>query len=510
MLSKAAEVANDALKAVSWSMYNLAEKKQCPFLAADYLYAVLNKERSFRLYARFLEADTSPQQVLSETVLACARAAETEAQRNLIKTVLSHRLSTEDCTASSSERALANMLLAQIYSLNGVPALSKHHLALSTTTRSSTSVDASFDVLAYLYSMHPQEIASQPRVQGQPSKSISAHMRSISCKGFVQFALALRYASLSLNSTEKHEYPGTVVSDCVRSCVDWCATSVDNKMLRQSFDTDWLAQGTSNYSIRRWPQSLALYNYLYRKWRSDEFDWEAKFVHWGWRSRTRGKIGISASELLVVCSDMITRVGEDLAPESDGDEVGNSDPPGVDLLENIRAIQNHTDKQLVTRFLQHLYLRTTNCAPSSKATEDSRHRLHSPGMATERAIVPSRADQMNAPPAPASNRYSHASSSHNSITWKRYTPTIASSLGSSNASYRRMREAALLIKGRYTSTGSKASLASQDGRVSLIGSIVSISDIMRDSLSISEAPFQDHSLQRVNESRLSQEVEDCI
>ncbi|KAK7978375.1 hypothetical protein PG988_005865 [Apiospora saccharicola] len=439
-LDKATELADDARK--SGPKHQLTGTDPNPFHAADYLYAVLNKQRSFRLYARLLEADTSTQQVLSETALACARAAETQPQRNLVKILLLNRLNTEERTASSSERSLANLLLAEIFSLNGEPTLYKSHLASAASAR-STSVDASFDVLAYLYRIHPQEIGSKPRVRGQPNQSIAGHMASVSYEGFVQFALGLRYSSLTGNSTEYHDYPGTVVSSCVRSCVDWCAISVDITLLDQPFDTDWLTQESSYLTICRWPEVMALYNYLYRKWRSDESDGETKLAHWEWTSSTRAKLGISTAELLIVCCDMITQACEELAPRPGVNNIDNLDRPYAYLRKNIRITQGLTDE------------------------------------------------------------------GNSSITGSRYDPTIASSLRSSNASYKRMKDTALLIRGRFTNAGSNASLASRDGMVSLAESIDSMSDIMRDSLSISEEPLQDsHLLQRGSESRLGREVED--
>lgn len=113
------------------------------------------------------------------------------------------------------------------------------------------------------------------------------------------------------------------------------------------------------------------------------------------------------------------------------------------------------------------------------------------------------------PPLAASNRSTYAASSNNPITGNRYDPTIASSLRSSHTLYRRMKDTVSLLRGRSTNNGSIASLASRNGMVSLAGSIDNLSDIMRDSLSISEAPLQEQLLQRENESRLGQEVEDC-
>lgn len=458
--------------------------------AADYLYAVLNKQRSFRLYDKLLRLNDSSDKVLTEMSLAYARAAGTQSQRDEVKKFLTANLRSESRTASSSEKSLANMLLAQMFSLDGMPDLYESHLASAAAVR-STYIDTSFDVLAYLYRMHPQEDEPRPKVRGQSIQSITTHLASVGYEGFVQFALGLRYSYLSENSTEYHEYPGTVLCDCVRSCVDWCAISIDVTLLGQPFNTKWLARGSSYLDICRWPEVMALYNYLYRKWRSDESDRETTLSHWGWRSNTRKKLGISAAELLIVCCDMITQVCEEPAPGPGGNKVDKFDRPYAYLRKNIRVTQGLTDEELVTKFLQRLYLRTTNPARVNKSTADSRQQSQSLKLGMGKGIAPPFADQIIRPPVPAVDRFAYASSTSNSILGRRYDPTIASSISSSNTSYRRMRDAASLIRGRFTSIGSKESLASRDSMASLARSIDNMSDIMRDSLSISEPPVQE-------------------
>lgn len=118
------------------------------------------------------------------------------------------------------------------------------------------------------------------------------------------------------------------------------------------------------------------------------------------------------------------------------------------LRKDFKKIQSESNGDLVTIFLRHLYLRTVpfiwatgSTVTGSGATRESK-----------------------------------------------YEPTIASSLRSSNLSYRMMKDAAAsLVNRRFAVVWSDASLNSRrETMASLVESIDTMSDMMRDSLSISD------------------------
>lgn len=150
------------------------------------------------------------------------------------------------------------------------------------------------------------------------------------------------------------------------------------------------------------------------------------------------------------------------------------------LLRKIDAVQSLADEVLVTEFLQRMYLRTAD-------------RNVKPFQPTKQGWLGSGVDAKE-PVLSIGQDYSvQPLMSDNLLEGRDYDPTIALSVNSSNSSYRRMRNAAtFLFRKRPSSKGSKLSRDSRERIYSLAESIESVSDMMRDSLSISKAPLQEY------------------
>ncbi|KAK8134778.1 hypothetical protein PG984_006790 [Apiospora sp. TS-2023a] len=496
-LDIAAGMANHA-KQSSWWKEKLCQVDfdSSPFQAADYLYAVSNKQRSFALYAQLVELDVASQNILSDALLSCVRAAETRSQRNLARAFLLTRLSSEHRTAGSTEKILAHMLLAHMYSLDGMLAQSESQLGLVIATRGN-STDASFDILAYLYQKQTQEDVPRVGDQGPSGRSTSGNLTSVNRDDFVRYAVGLRYLSLSTQSTEHDGPPDSLLTDCVRSCLNWCAMSVGITSLCQPFDMGWLAQGSSYPEPFRWSDAIVLYNQLYHKWCSDVSERQGSLADLGWSANTRQKLGISAAELLMICCDITIQVHEDEPLDNGWARFETFDYIYDYLGTNIEMIQNMADDALVTIFLRRLYLRISTSAQSPEPAADSCSPLQSPRMVLDSTFSSSQI-QLQAEPIDqsplVSNHCSGLPVDHSLITKPEYDPTIASSCSSSTPSYRRMRDAgSSFVKSYFFKSWSKLSLTSRKGASYVTESTDNLSNMVRDSLSISELPMQPRS-----------------
>ncbi|KAK8039851.1 hypothetical protein PG993_008262 [Apiospora rasikravindrae] len=504
-LGKAAELADYAKKSISWGLTNRPMMMDpSPFYAADYLYAVLNKQRSFHIYAQLLEADPSTHHVLPEMVLACARAAKTPEQRKFVQALLTTRLNKAvGRIINPSERSLANLLRERMLDPN-------NRLGAAWTERRA-STHSSFEILIYLYERNTHEPICEAGLDELAHQSVADHMASISHDDFVQSISACRHPPLSEQAPERYNYLSLAMSDCVRSCVNWCATQIDSPMLYESFDTDWLSQGTPWSRMCRWREFIAVYIHLYHKWRSSESDILMSPTHWGWKYKTREKLGISTAELLAVCCDMVTQDHSDSIPRERAVIVENDEDPYAYVEDNIRRLQHLTNNEIVTMFLRHLYLRTTDF-PQANEYADIRELLRPPienepdislsaGQVSETEtpaeveseMIPTQVETFDPPRSTVPRHFTDSSSSAYSVKDVGYDPTIASSCRSSSSSYRRMKDAAAsFLKSRFSNTGSHFSLSSGERAISLAESIENMSDTMRDSFRISGAPEQEH------------------
>ncbi|KAK8078253.1 hypothetical protein PG996_004423 [Apiospora saccharicola] len=510
-LDKAISMADYAKR----EMNRVVNTDQSVLELADYLFAVMNRQRSFAIYERLLEADFSLQHVLSGAALSCIRAAETPSQRDFARSLLLGRLKKmEEHAANHSERRLTHILLAEIFANdlddvsteNSARQLSLHHLASAMKmTPENKTIDVSCDLLMYICSKQVKEDLYGARDRRTP----------VSYDDFIQFSMGLRSFTETnpIQTSEWQDYlhPGSALFDYVVSCFRWCAISVDVTSLYQPFDSTWLAEGSSQLPGESlWLETTTLYNHLYHKWRSTESEYPISVTHWLWMRGNRETLRISPAELLMVCCDMMTAAAYVQSDPLKTDNMDTMKPLVINLPRVISTIERLPRPNLVTRFLQRLFVRTKRSgrgADLAVLTKEENNILPIPESGSEiREIV------TDIIPAswPLTPGYYDRSTSKGGLTREvEYDPTIASSCGSSNASYRRIRDAAAsLLRGRFRATKSRSTLNSQATSMSLPGSIDTMSDIMRDSLSISDAPLQDHLLQKENESRLSQEVED--
>lgn len=426
---------------------------------ADCLDAFLDREQSFAIYKVLLAAEQATDrcrtkaQILSPAMLSCARAAETSSQRDIVREALSKRMeSSKDHNTSPSEKSLAHMLLAQMFALDGQDSLAL--LQSNTkwnTTVSCGPVDTSFDVLAYLYyKSHGSRPFVRSREQSRPipeltgwdaftrKRPTSVQLASVNLGDFNSFALGLRHASLQLQPVPSDlPDPTTPVSVHLRSCLDWCINSIDDTFPGVTSSPSPFHWKSRTIAETLLPDTLAVYSYLHEQCR---WEWhyrpEESFTCWKWMENTSDVLGISASELLIVCCDMVMW---DNTPRMAYDYY-------LQLRLDFKTVKQLSDEKLVTRFLQRLYLRVVPSAWAASPTTTESENTREGG----------------------------------------YEPTIAPSLGSSNLSYRRMRDAAAsVLKRRFSPMGSEISLLSHEKMAAFTISIDSLSDMVRDSLSIS-------------------------
>ncbi|KAK8092535.1 hypothetical protein PG999_014734, partial [Apiospora kogelbergensis] len=321
----------------------------------------------------------------------------------------------------------------------GICAELELHLELSlAATEQSEPVDPSFDLLIYLLYKHSTERLSHLKSQEYGAHvpiGTASHMKLVNCNDFVQFALGLRQSSMSTSNliSTPQEYPRIAVLSCVRYCIGWCAKSIDidESLLRRQLDVTWLARGMTQIHSSRWPQFMALYNALHRKWRSDE-------------SGRKPEVSNYYNDEL-------------LDPDDDFDSLQYS--MRSRLLRKIDAVQSLADEVLVTEFLQRMYLRTAD-------------RNVKPFQPTKQGWLGSGVDAKE-PVLSIGQDYS-------------VQPLMSDNL-------LRMRNAAtFLFRKRPSSKGSKLSRDSRERIYSLAESIESVSGMMRDSLSISKAPLQEY------------------
>ncbi|KAK6829511.1 hypothetical protein PG987_010095 [Apiospora arundinis] len=331
------------------------------FSAADYLDAVWNKKRAFDVYRVLFNLEQANNenigkwQILSPIALSCARAAEAPWQRDIVKEVLLRRMTaSSDHDISRSEGMLAHMLLGQMFVLDQQYTPAKDHFeSIQKPIAGCDSADSSFDILAYLYHKGlGSGMTLQPGEQNCKDRSIKDQVRSVNHRDFVRFALNSRYSTLSPflfgKIASDGPYPSTAVSQYVRSCIDWCSMSIDCIVPGASSFAAWLYEESSLPRTSRWEGTLALYNYLHRKWRREwHGDSQESTVRWSWMDDTRETLGISAAELLVACCDMVTHINTPRPADS-------SDPI---LRINLNKIQSGSDEDVVTIFLRNLYLR---------------------------------------------------------------------------------------------------------------------------------------------------------
>ncbi|KAK8877637.1 hypothetical protein PGQ11_002583 [Apiospora arundinis] len=215
--------------------------------AADYLQPM--NDKSFK-----------KSQVFSPMALSCARTAETTSQRKFVREDLLRRLRTlEYYDTGPSETMLQRMLLAQVGSLNEQSALADHPFdsTLKPAVDSHGFSDASFDVLAYLSHKHSRR-ETDPRFWNQDGTSDFSddRMASICHHEFIQFIVDLRCSSGVRSIPSDQNDPSTMVSDYVKSCIEWCAIviSVDCEL----FDTSRSAEDPRPLR-QAWRGKLLLY-----------------------------------------------------------------------------------------------------------------------------------------------------------------------------------------------------------------------------------------------------------
>lgn len=426
------------------NMLNEASRKHL-LTAADYLDAVMDKNQSFAIYEVLLAAEQAADRgpvnpwILSPVMLSCARAAETTAQRKIVKEALLKRIgSSEDHDISPSENSLAQLLLEQMVALDGQDDLDLLHSKTKwNTTERRDIFNTSFDVLAYLHSKsHESRPSSQARSCHSPElvgwdayirkRPSNVWLDSVNERDLFHFAMRLRDGSRSI----------TPVSEHVRPCLDWCIIAIDAT-------NPALGVGSIHSSVKPsaetpLPDTLSVYNFLHEKLRrGNNRDSKESIACWSWAEKTRETLGISSAELLFVCCDMVMCVNK---PQ----RVYACD---YQLRQDFEYTNQLSNEKLVTRFLQRLYLRVVPLAWTTR-----------PAVAETRAT-----------------------------TENRYEPTMASSIRSSNPSYRRMRDAAAsILKRRFSPRGSEISFISREKMASVATSIDNLSDLMRDSLSISD------------------------
>ncbi|KAK8093713.1 hypothetical protein PG997_000398 [Apiospora hydei] len=145
------------------------------------------------------------------------------------------------------------------------------------------------------------------------------------------------------------------------------------------------------------------------------------------------------------------------------------------LRMDILKIQTQSDEDLLTSFLQHLYLRTTPTDLTGGSLAKSGSPVQSPTAVSESEVT----DITN-------------------LLWPGTEAVIVHSTSSGRPGQHKMlmREAAIsFFKHRFSLMGSELSLKSRGSKWSYTGSVDEMSDMLRDSLSISDSPKQDQTQQ---------------
>lgn len=480
--------------------------------AADWLHAVWNRQDSFSIYSLLTKLEDisdgglSRSHILSPMVLSCVRSAETPSQRTLARELLLTRLrSLAHDGIGSSETMLSHMLLAHMFAQDEHLALSEKHLkAALKPSMISQPVDTSYEVLSYLHYKHPQP-GSTIFVEGRYAHLVDQYLSSVTHHDFVEFVYGQRRTIWSLgNGSVGWDHPSAAVSSHVRCCIAWCITAVpkDKPSMFPCFDTSLQAKGSPTPSASTWQETVALYNYFNKVLLDEEY---CRFIDTplsrSWTENTRESLGISATELLAVCCDMIAQLGS-VHGGYTNKKFSNYDILVLELgsiRDDLAKLARQSDEEIVTQFLRHLYMRTTPFALVRDAEEQS------PGSPQPAASTISTSESAPTRDYTGASQFPTATSSSISHRSTRDEltrdttidePMATSSLRSSDTSYKRMKDAAASIfNRRFNSMGSRFSLSSRELRLSLAGSIDRMSDIMRDSLRISNPPGQDQGQQ---------------
>lgn len=474
--------------------------------AANYKFVASNKQQSFELYAKLVEPDYSSRPVLSQAVLSCARAAETPSQRQYARHLLLKRLEcAEESIAVSSQMQLTHMLLAKSYAMDSNEAAffdlsdrrsALHHRRSALQMTRIYNFDVSFDMLTYLCNKH----VSYSLYDGKDQKEPIGH------DDFVQFTQTLRWSN-SPNPTrvsELQDDSSSTLFDCARSCIDWCAASVNGAPLAHYRNLKGLAKGSSTDISNGWsPESTAIYLYFNdRRLHDESFNPKSAIL---WIRKTWEGLKISKAELLMVCCDLITDVITvyQFGLAQNDNKVTNYQWQASNLRKSIEILQRLPREELVTRFLRRLFERTKDVVASGNQSMAGIDETY-----LQTVPYPESYPLMLRPPPLLRGTiirdtlvfvgfedWPRTESQHESSMREiGYDPTMASSCRSSISSYRRMRSAAnSMFRGRAQTANSIRSRSSRATTTSLYftGSIDDLSDMMTDSFSIAERPNEE-------------------
>ncbi|KAM0814157.1 hypothetical protein AB5N19_14160 [Seiridium cardinale] len=444
------------------AFYLLRDRDQALFQeTADFLDAASYDEGACNLYALLLliEEAKAPKhlETITPLLMSCARSARSRSQCRLVQEILSKRLErTEDDSARSSKRFLAYILLARTHALQGEFRETRDQLEKAwrhaphfnqyvySPTDTVLHTFQPLDTLAYLYHSRLSLISLAASNELQPSPPVIPKL--VSYGGLEMFITTLR--RLDWTNTFRGLGPcpsGREVSDYVRSCISWCLDILDSSNISHClFPHDW-GKPESDALVLQEKQTI-ITNFFFRLYieRRELAKSEAQSPFWVHYSHE--ELGISASELLRVCCELIAEDG----------------------FENVLH-QGH--EALSSRYLQRLYERTMIIPDLDKY------------LVFQRLDLP--------PKQSVLQKLRPQARQHPPITRPREL-TMASSLRSSDTSFKRMEEAASSIWQRSTSRiWSDCDLPSNalhDTRSPLPSSVIShLSDRMERTLSLNRS-----------------------
>ncbi|KAK6064287.1 clr5 domain-containing protein [Seiridium cupressi] len=442
------------------AFYLLRDRDQALFQeTADFLDAASYDEGACNLYALLLliEEAKAPEhlEIITPLLVSCARSARSQSQCRLVQEILSKRLKrTEDDSARSTKRFLAYILLARTHALQGEFRETRDQLekAWCHVPHSNQYVYSPpdtalhtfppLDTLAYLYHGRLSLISLAANNELQPSPPVIPKL--VSYGGLEIFITTLR----RLNWTFRGLGPcpsGRHMSDYVRSCITWCLDIlIPSDAPHCLFPSGWGKPEPDPLVLQE--KQTIITNLFFRLYGARREITKSEGQSPFWVHYSHEELGISASVLLRICCELIAEDG----------------------FENVLR-QGH--EALASRYLQRLYERTIIIPHLDKYLEFQ---------------------QLDLPPKQSVLQKLRPQARQHLLLTRSRELTMASSLRSSDTSFKRMKEAASSMWQRATSRiWSDCDLPSNalhDTRNSLPFSVIShLSDRMEKTLSLNRS-----------------------
>ncbi|KAI1841017.1 hypothetical protein JX266_012798 [Neoarthrinium moseri] len=400
---------------------------------ADYLGAILCLKEACNIYAVLLQIEQAkspeqPESLVTPLLIACARTAQTWEQCDLVQEVLLKRMQQSPKRAySSSEYEIAHTLLARSFHLQDNSAGSQHHLFESwraayynadRAVRQQTSL-LFVDTLIHIHYSSPStaDVAGMipvPILSPFPTQPGQNHDENLTGLG------------IFLAGTT-----GRLLRTYLPSCINWISVAIRSPHAAlQISSIQELENGQQSFLNGLWSANI-LFSRLWRL----RHRIETSHVRW---LNIWDEIGIPSAEILHICCELVVEEGLITLNASTDAQLGTM------------YLQRLKERKCIFHDIQKHDMKPRNLSSAIQGIESD---TSSPSNARNHSLALPKTDADTQDSSKRRNNPSATPEVEPETLCSCRLPTMASSLRSSDASYRRLKE----LRDTFASTGGRMS-----------------------------------------------------